>query len=57
MQRGIRYADDRVFFLEEGENEDELPNRVNQFLFERRLKVKEAKTHLVNSKEGFDFLE
>ena len=29
---------------------------MDQFLFERGLKVKEAKTHLVNSKEGFDFL-
>ena len=49
---------DRVFFLEEGEgeNDNELRNRVDLFLFERGLKVKEAKTHLVNSKEGFDFL-
>ena len=29
---------------------------MDQFLFERGLKVKEAKTHLVNSKEGFNFL-
>ena len=29
---------------------------MDQFLFERGLKVKEAKTHFVNSKEGFDFL-
>ena len=27
-----------------------------QFLFERKLNIKEAKIHLVNSKEGFDFL-
>ena len=56
VQRGIRYADDMVFFLEEIENENALQNRVDQFLFERVLKVKEAKTHLVNSKEAFDFL-
>ena len=30
---------------------------MDQFLSERGLKVKEAKTHLVNSKKGFDFLE
>ena len=29
---------------------------MDQFLSERGLKVKEAKTHLVNSKEDFDFL-
>ena len=52
-----RSAYDIVFFLEEGENENQLRNKVDQFLFERELKVKEAKTHLVNSKEGFDFLE
>ena len=56
MQRGIRYADDRVFFLEEDENENALRNKVDQFLLERGLTVKEAKTHLVNSKEGFNFL-
>ena len=56
MQRGIRYADDIVFFLEESGNENELQNRVDQFLSERELKVKDVKTHLVNSKEGFDFL-
>ena len=56
MQRGIRYAYDIVFFLEKDENENELWNKVDQFLFERGLKVKEAKTHLVNSKESFDFL-
>ena len=29
---------------------------MDQFLFERGLEVKEAQTHLVNSKEGLDFL-
>ena len=56
MQRGIRYAADMVFFLEEGENKNELWNKVDQFLFQRGLKVNEAKTHVVNYKEGFDFL-
>ena len=46
-----------IFFLQEGENEDELRNKGgDQCLFERGLKVKEAKTHLANFKEGFDFL-
>ena len=40
MQRGIRYADDMVCFLEAGENEDELRNRVDQFLSERGLKLR-----------------
>nr|YP_009370261.1 putative reverse transcriptase/maturase [Bulboplastis apyrenoidosa]YP_009370300.1 putative reverse transcriptase/maturase [Bulboplastis apyrenoidosa]ARO90750.1 putative reverse transcriptase/maturase [Bulboplastis apyrenoidosa]ARO90789.1 putative reverse transcriptase/maturase [Bulboplastis apyrenoidosa] len=55
-QRGIRYADDIVFFLQEGEQADQLRKKIDDFLIERGLKVKEAKTHLVKSTKGFDFL-
>nr|YP_009297279.1 maturase [Porphyridium sordidum]AOM66622.1 maturase [Porphyridium sordidum] len=56
IQRGIRYADDMIFFIEEHENANELRYKIDEFLAERGLNVKEAKTHLVKSTEGFDFL-
>nr|AJA41246.1 putative maturase [Porphyridium purpureum] len=56
VQRGIRYADDMIFFIEEHEDANELRKKIDSFLAERGLSVKEAKTHLVKSTEGFDFL-
>nr|YP_009297296.1 maturase [Porphyridium sordidum]AOM66639.1 maturase [Porphyridium sordidum] len=56
IQRGIRYADDMIFFIEEHENANELRHKIDEFLVERGLNVKETKTHLVKSTEGFDFL-
>nr|AJA41244.1 putative maturase [Porphyridium purpureum] len=56
IQRGIRYADDMIFFIEEHEDAMELRRKIDSFLTERGLNVKEAKTHLVKSTEGFDFL-
>nr|AJA41226.1 putative maturase [Porphyridium purpureum]AJA41228.1 putative maturase [Porphyridium purpureum]AJA41231.1 putative maturase [Porphyridium purpureum]AJA41233.1 putative maturase [Porphyridium purpureum]AJA41235.1 putative maturase [Porphyridium purpureum] len=55
-QRGLRYADDMIFFLEDHEDANELRKKIDSFLAERGLNVKEAKTHLVKSIEGFDFL-
>ncbi len=54
--RGIRYADDLVFILKPGQDEIKLREKIDQFLAIRGLKVKEAKTRLVKSTEGFDFL-
>ena len=54
--RGIRYADDLVFILKTGQDEIKLREKIDQFLAIRGLKVKEAKTRLVKSTEGFDFL-
>lgn len=55
-QRGLRYADDMIFFLKPGEDVDALRLKIDQFLAERGLKIKESKTQLVKSTEGFDFL-
>jgi len=49
VQRGIRYADDLIFFLEDREDAVELRRKIDVFLAERGLNVKEAKTHLVQS--------
>ena len=54
--RGIRYADDAVFILKPGQCEHKLRKKIDNFLAERGLKVKEAKTQVVKATEGFDFL-
>ncbi len=55
-QRGIRYADDMIFFLKPGDDPVLLRSKLDSFLSERGLKIKESKTQLVHSIEGFDFL-
>ncbi|MGL5078482.1 MAG: group II intron reverse transcriptase/maturase [Waterburya sp.] len=53
---GFRYADDVVYILKPEDDEKQLRTLIDKFLAERGLKVKEAKTRLVKSTEGFDFL-
>jgi RNA-directed DNA polymerase len=53
---GFRYADDVVFVLKPDDDAKVLREAIDQFLEIRGLKVKEAKTKLVQSTEGFDFL-
>nr|YP_010330153.1 putative reverse transcriptase/maturase [Porphyridium aerugineum]UNJ17869.1 putative reverse transcriptase/maturase [Porphyridium aerugineum] len=55
-QRGFRYADDMVFFIKCKEDAELLRKKIDLFLAERGLNVKESKTKLVKSTEGFDFL-
>ena len=45
-----------IFFLKPGEDPLALRLKLNNFLVERGLKIKESKTHLVKSTQGFDFL-
>jgi len=53
---GFRYADDVVFVLKPCDDAKALRERIDIFLRERGLRVKEAKTKLVNTSDGFDFL-
>ena len=53
---GFRYADDVVFILKPQDDVKALREAIDRFLEIRGLKVKEAKTTLVQSTEGFDFL-
>ena len=55
-QRGLRYADDMIFFLKPGEDAQQLRLKLDTFLATRGLKIEESKTRLVQSTEGFDFL-
>jgi retron-type reverse transcriptase len=54
--KGFRYADYLVYILKPEDDEKELRTLIDNFLAERGLKVKEAKTKLVKSTEGFEFL-
>jgi RNA-directed DNA polymerase len=54
--KGFRYADDIVFILNPDDDENLLRERIDLFLKSRGLKVKEAKTKIVHSTDGFDFL-
>jgi RNA-directed DNA polymerase len=53
---GLRYADDVVYILKPGDDPELLRKHIDTFLETRGLKVKEAKTKVVHSTDGFDFL-
>lgn len=53
---GFRYADDLVYILKPEDDATKLRELIDKFLDKRGLKVKEAKTRLVKSTEGFEFL-
>jgi RNA-directed DNA polymerase len=55
-QRGLKYADKMIFFLKPGEDSVRLRLKLDQFLAQRGLKLKESKTQLVKSTDGFNFL-
>jgi 5-methylcytosine-specific restriction endonuclease McrA len=52
----VRYADDLIFFLDEKDDAEAILEEIKQFLAVRGLNIKAAKTRLVKSTEGFDFL-
>lgn len=55
-QRGFRYENDIIFFLQYGEDPELLRSKLDKFLVTRGLNIKELKTRLVKSTDGFDFL-
>lgn len=55
-QRGLRYADDLIFFLKPDEEASLLRLKIDKFLSKRGLRIKENKTQLVRSIDGFNFL-
>ena len=54
--QSVRYADDMVFFLKPGEDENKLLEKVSKFLAERGMNVSEKKTKVTATTDGFDFL-
>lgn len=52
----LRYADDLVYICKPGVDIENLQLKISQFLEERGLKVKQSKTRVVKSTDGFDFL-
>lgn len=55
-QKGLRYADDMIFFLKPNDDAIALRLKLDKFLAKRGLKIEESKSQLVKSKDGFDFL-
>lgn len=55
-QRGYRYADDLIYFVKPHEDARTLRNKIDLFLSDRGLNIKENKTQLVKATDGFDFL-
>ena len=53
---GLRYADDCIFVLKPNDNANKLRAKIDSFLAERGLTIKEEKTRLVKATEGFEFL-
>jgi RNA-directed DNA polymerase len=51
----LRYADDLVFICKPEHNIALVKEQASKFLEERGLKIKESKTHVVKSTDGFDF--
>ena len=56
IHTSLRYADDMVFILKPKDNAEEIRGKIDELLAQRGLKVKERKTRLVHSTDGFDFL-
>ncbi len=56
IHQSVRYADDMVFILKPFDDAKVIRSKIDKFLAQRGLKVKERKTRLVHSTDGFDFL-
>ncbi len=56
LGNGLRYADDCIFILKPSDNADKLRAKIESFLAERGLTIKEEKTRLVKATDGFEFL-
>lgn len=56
IHHSVRYADDMVCILKPEDNADKILAEITEFLAIRGLKIKQSKTRLVSSTDGFDFL-
>ncbi len=56
IHQSVRYADDMVLILKPKDDAEKILKDIDKFLANRGLKVKQSKTKLVKSTDGFDFL-
>lgn len=56
IHNSVRYADDMIFFIKPGESAVKVLDKVSDFLAIRGLRIKQAKTRIVSSTDGFNFL-
>ena len=55
-QRGLRYVDTMIFFMKPHEDVTVLRRKIDLFISKRGFNIKENKTKIVKSTDGFDFL-
>jgi group II intron reverse transcriptase/maturase len=56
IHQSVRYADEMRIFLKPQDDEQEVLNKINNFLEKRGMNVNQAKTYVVSATSGFDFL-
>ena len=56
IHQSVRYADDMIFILKPDDNENEILDKVKQFLADRGMEVSQEKTKVTTSTDGFNFL-
>ena len=56
LHSSVRYADDMVFILKPKDDEQEILEKICQFLVQRGMNVSERKTKVTAATDGFDFL-
>jgi RNA-directed DNA polymerase len=56
IEPSIRYADDMIIILRPEDDATEILDKISQFLAERGMKIREKKTKLTATTDGFDFL-
>ena len=55
--RYIRYADDFIVLLRDGERAEELKRELTEYISqELKMTLSDEKTHITNARDGFDFL-
>ncbi|MGJ5672480.1 MAG: reverse transcriptase domain-containing protein [Nostochopsis sp.] len=56
IHKSVRYADDMVFIFKKGDEPSKVVGEIIEFLRDRGLSIKVAKTRFVSATDGFDFL-
>ena len=56
ISKCVRYADDMIYILKPEDDENQILEKIKQFLAARGMEVSEQKTKLTATTDGFDFL-
>ena len=56
ISKCVRYADDMIYILKPEDDENQILEKIKQFLAARGMEISEPKTKLTATTDGFDFL-